>query len=360
MSHWYTLTQAHITTRLLQSLNGRADPALDAVDLTRADPVLDAVNFTRADAALDVATLAQPTCSGNGTFTKILERALPFQLGVAKPVVDLPRWIRTHCPLVAAHFDLFPYFTHFVEDISLMTTNYGAHMVCSLQLAVDMVSTLGGETFLHAGAHLGALLHGGPIPWDDDVDLMLFFNLKDDLLKLCNNQSIEALQTSSIRVGCVEGHNAIKFFVETNDSYTTPFGWPSPFVDIALFKENGSHIMEVDPNGERLEEIYQLEDYYPTRPYYFAGLTVAGPREAISSNRYSMDKCVVSAYNHRLEMHTASARKHNIQCCVMSKSLPFIYGASKISNGIQTLQLPSHLTLYNDDQSIDDWPPRLV
>jgi hypothetical protein len=54
-----------------------------------------------------------------------------------------------------------------------MTSLYAAHSVCSVYLANKIALSIDAPIYLHAGSHLGAILHGGPIPWDDDVDMYL-------------------------------------------------------------------------------------------------------------------------------------------------------------------------------------------
>jgi hypothetical protein len=53
----------------------------------------------------------------------------------------------------------------------------------------------------------------------------------------------------------------------TGDTYE----WYSPFLDLFFYKIEDGSIWEVSPTGQRLEQNYIIEEYFPTRPYYFAG-----------------------------------------------------------------------------------------
>ena len=73
-------------------------------------------------------------------------------------------------------FDYFPGRTASYPNI--LTTTAAISSTCLLRV-IDIAARRAGATwFIHAGTHLGAALHGGPIPWDDDMDVMVDANFK--------------------------------------------------------------------------------------------------------------------------------------------------------------------------------------
>lgn len=289
---------------------------------------------------------SNPSCTGDVSdlaLTKILQRAFPR----GNPDEDtgtIPHWIKVLCPRVADHFELFPYFTHFVDDMPMMTTAYAAHTVCTAQLAADVAATIGDTMYLHAGSHLGAVVHGGPIPWDDDADLFLSLDRKDAFVKASTAMnSLSAIQALDVRVGCTQWSAALKFFILTEDSANTSFGWPTPFVDVFLYNQNRSHIFEVFPSGQPRRQLYRLKEYFPTRPYYFGGATIFGPQESIPRGRYDMRRCVMADYNHRLERDPSYNGSYNLDCCALAQVFPFVYQDNLISNGRSSKRMDHRL-----------------
>ena len=69
-----------------------------------------------------------------------------------------------------------------------MTTEYAAHSVCTLKIAKLIASSmLKTHLYVHAGSHLGAILHGQPILWDDDVDAIMSYQYMEDFFSICQH-----------------------------------------------------------------------------------------------------------------------------------------------------------------------------
>ena len=242
-----------------------------------------------------------------------------------RQLAHIPAWVAEVCPRVAEHFRLFPYFTNFVDlDLPIMTTDFAAHLVYTVSIAADFASSIGSIVYLHAGSLFGAARHGGPIPWDDDVDLFVPSKDADRFMHYCNNIAATRahLISSAGRIGCVRGHNAIKMFIVTETSWQTNQRWMSPFVDIFLYKTKESHVHEI--SGIPPGHTYTRETYFPTRSYYFAGLVLPGPQEGVALARYNATDCLLSSYNHRIESWYQFNGSHHINCTAMRLGLPFI------------------------------------
>ncbi|KAI9136015.1 hypothetical protein BKA69DRAFT_1179247 [Paraphysoderma sedebokerense] len=275
-----------------------------------------------------LATAEPKLCGEPSPSTKILLDASK------RPVTEetLPLWIQNLCPEVAVHFSRFPYFAKFTK-MPVMTTSYAAHSVCAVKVAGAIAAAANANIYLHAGSHLGAILHGGPIPWDDDVDMFLPYTKKDEFLSRCSQLSDLHPHVS---LECIVAFNAIKFSIVSADSAVTNQRWKSPFVDIFLFQVNKGSIQEVDPNGSSLGQSYRLQDYFPTRPFYFGGVYMIGPSEAISLQRYNASLCKAGRFNHRLELFASYNGSYLVDCCHLSNRFPFVYDHSFVFDGKTT------------------------
>ena len=241
-----------------------------------------------------------------------------------------PTWIRDLCPKVMDHFSNFTYFPSFIERVPMMTTLYAAHSVCSMYVANQLAKAIGTELLLYAGSHLGALLHAGPIPWDDDVDMFLDSDYQSAFLEQCRQMR---MFHPDAKLQCHVHFNAIKLSVITSDSFDTSARWKSPFVDIFLYRSdrNKSKIFETTPYGED-QRFFDFQGFFPTRRYYFGGLNLMGPNETIALERYDVNRCVVGDYNHRLEeMSSLSKIPRQLDCCHLAQRFPFTYRAVDVN-----------------------------
>jgi len=269
-----------------------------------------------------------------------------------------PDWLQELCPEICSHFTRFPSFKELIPPtLAFMTTDFAAHAVCTLKAAKAIAASTNAHLYLHAGSHLGAVVHGQPIPWDDDIDAFMDFRRVDDFLSICEDGvGIH----EGVTVNCTKGPNAIKIWLQPKDAVKQTSRLAkhySPFVDIFLYNTTtDGKIIEVSPNGNfqgpqygNFQEHYLLQEYFPTIPYYFAGLYIFGPQKKLVETRYDMKKCVTPTWNHRLE-RPARGKPLILDCSVMGRKFPFVQdgGQDFISNGENTQAIfPSRGTIVN-------------
>ena len=253
--------------------------------------------------------------------------------------IQWPTWIKELCPGVIDHFSKYTYFARFL-NVPTMTTLFAAHSVCSMHIANQVAAAADIDIYIWAGSHLGALAHGGPIPWDDDTDMVFSYDRKDAFLKQC--QRMEKFHPDA-KLKCTVGFNAIKLSVLTSDSYETTKSWKSPFVDIFLTKVDDENLYEVTSKGKKTRS-FPLKDCFPVQPFYFAGLKLMGPPPMMSLNRYGTYTCTLGSWNHRLE-EASPPGVTEVDCCIMSQHFPFLYTStgnkSLLFDGATVEVLPS-------------------
>jgi hypothetical protein len=257
------------------------------------------------------------------------------------------------CPEVVNHFDRFPSFADFPTDEKfgsppIGTTLYAAKSVCILKMIKFLAASVNAHVYLHAGSQLGAVVHGQPIPWDDDTDAFIDYARMDDILDAC--QSGVAVHPG-VKMACIKFETCIKVWIDVNDGHERSevyerMHWETPFVDLWLFKYDASskEIVEVNPDGTPREQRYAFTDYFPTQPYYFGGIYVLGPQLGIVKKRYEVDVCKMAPWNHRLEKITLESNIDLVLDCErLIKRFPFVkdldLSSGEITNGKNTQNL---------------------
>jgi hypothetical protein len=276
----------------------------------------------------DLSTLQHPSHNTTSRLIEITNTSL------TNTPVTWPTWMRSLCPTVVNHFTTFPYFQN-MEGFPVFSSLYAAQAVCTLKIVDFLATSVNSRIYLHAGSHLGSLVHGGPIPWDDDVDVLMPFSSKDRFLKRCGDMGPLHGNTT---LKCVVTRNAIKVAVMTEETLLNHLE-PWPFVDLFLFKVLENHIVEVTPTGYYWLH-FRLDKYFPTLPTYFGGVMLFAPQPSIAYNRYNISMCRTGSWNHRKE------RRFNgtavLDCAMLSHYFPFVYRTAtthNISNGRNTVNI---------------------
>ena len=254
-------------------------------------------------------------------------------------------WVEKLCPQVVEHYNTLPVIKEFVgfkgQELPIGTTDYLARAVCSLSIVQQLASSIGATLQLFAGSHLGALLHGQPIPWDDDIDAVLpFWSLKP-FLEACGTAA-QVHSTASIH--CISAFNAVKIYIEyegmenyikKNDSK-----WKSPYIDLFFYdvvqikNTNQTVLNEVSPAGHiNKRNSWDVRDYFPTQPFYFAGLYVMGPNPRIAKMRYQWNSCRIPGWDHLKEQFFKSKLEKDLDCSRLAPTFPFAYNHGIIRSG---------------------------
>lgn len=257
---------------------------------------------------------------------------------------SFPPWITALCPEVVSHFTAFPYFARPHPAVPTVTTVQAAHMVCTLKIMADIAGRVGADVLLYAGSLIGALRHGGPVPWDDDADLVMHFSAGPAFLEQC--RALEHALHPDITLHCRSHSVFIKAYVEdrcggegaaadcaAQVSRPIPKPWRWPYADIFLYRTTATHWQESTPSGGKSSRnhSFPLEAVFPSKRYYFGGINLPGPRAEYADAAYpSWTACRTSNFDHRAEAWASSkVADMQLNCCEAAWWVPFVVGEGR-------------------------------
>jgi endonuclease/exonuclease/phosphatase family metal-dependent hydrolase len=271
-------------------------------------------------------------------------------------------WVHVLCPEVVDYFKLVKYFDYTAfpgRYPPLLTTNAAASAVCLLRVFDAACRRIGAQWFMYAGSHLGAVAHGGPIPWDDDADVLFDYHKKDELVEELRRMSIPGVATFAIEVRshARRERNAVKVFVSTYPKTTErePPDLKWPFIDAFPMKVDSIlgivHEMSTHQRIHKHVPEWPFKAIFPLRPYFFGGIVVPGPPRALASARYNLSSCVSPVGNHRFSgFRQRGVENFELSCCRLSKHFPFVRTMTSARDDnvelevIHVNQVPVHVT----------------
>jgi len=180
----------------------------------------------------------------------------------------------------------------FYPRLSLSETDLLRDILMTFVSAADKANI---TYFLAYGTLLGAYRHGGLIPWDDDLDVMISLSDADAMLKMLKKLAPE--------YGSTRYSKRLKLFSPLGKAVTEihrRHGFTFPNLDIFLYDNSSEKLWDNAylGYGAHLTTVFPLE----TMPFW--GQTMKVPRDTFlyfQELNYDINICQSNSYDHRNE-----------------------------------------------------------
>lgn len=211
-----------------------------------------------------------------------------------------------------------------------------------LSLFDHVLSEKGVTYFLYGGTLLGSFRHHGPIPWDDDVDVIIpvshrrllyqaFNKLKPDYILNLNNTCFWKIYSSA-------------------GDPIQDRAWKWPYLDMFFYEENATHIWDVC-TLYRNTFVYKKSHIFPLRRRPFLDLLLLAPKDtrSVVSANYHMDECQSNTFVHKWERQV---RPVTVPCSSLHSLYPFVSRSGMNGGCNETLNFQGKTVSYFFDWGV--------
>ena len=226
------------------------------------------------------------------------------------------------------HFDTHPLLDFFTDEA--ITAADRRLMLSTFSTLVDALDKANVTYFMYGGTLIGSIRHHGPIPWDDDLDIIMAYSdrskAKSALLALSPDFKLYKPADSQTYMLQWKFYSAS---AASRSLLPKPYLWP--FVDIFFFHDNSTHIWDMEPEYHAAGFVWPKSIIFPLKRRPFGSIAAPAPCnsvEFVMTNypRAAMAECATPSYNHRLDIHRLPWRVGNVvPCAQLWNVFPFVF-----------------------------------
>ncbi len=194
---------------------------------------------------------------------------------------------------------------------------------------VSVCEDLNITCMMYGGTLLGSWRHHDIVPWDDDIDIILNINEKDELYS--------ALTKDNRQFHAVSAGPRLKLF-SINGSRTSTYPWLWPYVDISFYYENATHIWDSSIESNMYK--YRKSITFPPHLRPLGELLMYAPRDTFAhlDTYFKGKKCQTYHYSHKREK-VRKEKVISIPCETLKNDIGFVHRSNNSVNGITEVMM---------------------